>query len=129
MDEGYDFKKEWPKIQKELRRMSDEALKVVKKGEKELVKFSKVSRVHVDSAALRLKQEHLFHLLGREYVKAKFPGTHSPKMKKLIGEYSKLEKELTVLRQELKAKGPVRKKKTSGTKKRTKQASSAGKKA
>ncbi|MFA5260930.1 MAG: hypothetical protein WC450_06875 [Candidatus Omnitrophota bacterium] len=104
MDERYDFKQEWPKIKKELTRVSKEALKMAKRGEAEIVKFSKVGKVHIDSAALRLKQEHLFHLLGKEYTNADFPGPHSPKMKKLIAEYHKLEKDLGQLQQNLKSK-------------------------
>ena len=114
MEEGYDFKQEWPKIKKELKRVSEEALKIAKRGEEEIVKFSKVGKVHIDSAALKLKQEHLFHLLGKEYAKTKFPGTHSPKMKKLIAEYHKLEKDLGQMKQDLK----VKKKKTAAPRKR-----------
>ncbi len=118
MEDRYDFKQEWPKIKKELKRVSQEALKIAKRGEAEIVKFSKVGKVHVDSAALRLKQEHLFHLLGKEYAKANFPGPHSPKMKKLVVEYHKLEKDLGQLRQNLKprkkrlARSPARSKVT-----------------
>ena len=104
MEDGYDLKKEWPKVKKEFKRVGEEALKMVKHGEAEIVKFSKAGKVHIDSAALKLKQEHLFHLLGKEYSKAKFPGTHSPKMKKLIAEYHKLEKDLGQLQQNLKTK-------------------------
>ncbi|HPB68131.1 MAG TPA: hypothetical protein PLT76_06320 [Candidatus Omnitrophota bacterium] len=111
MEDRYDFKKEWPKIKKELKRVSEEALKIAKRGEEEVVKFSRVGKIHIDSAALKLKQEHLFHLLGKEYMKAKFPGPHSPKMKKLIVEYHKLEKDLGQLQQNLKTprKRPARK--------------------
>ena len=102
MEDGYDLKQEWPKIRKELKRVSEEALKIVKRGEVEIVKFSKAGKIHVDSAALRLKQEHLFHLLGKEYAKNRFPGPHSPRMGKLIEEYHRLEKELGQLTRTLK---------------------------
>ena len=39
MEDRYDFKQEWPKIKKELKRVSQEALKIAKRGEAEIVIF------------------------------------------------------------------------------------------
>ena len=104
MSKQYDFKKEWPKIKKELIRINQEAIKVAKKGQKELVKISHKGRLQIDSTALNLKREHLYHLIGKEYVKSNCPDTQSPKIKKLVHEVRKLDKHIAILKRKIKAK-------------------------
>lgn len=105
----FDIKKEWPKIREQLISVSQEALTLAKKGEGELVKFSQQSRLHIDSTALNLKKEHLFHLIGKEYVKAKTPGPQTPKLKKLLAEFDALEKHQRSLKRQFKAAGAGKK--------------------
>ena len=104
MGKQYDFKKEWPKIKKELVQISKEAIKLAKKGEKELIKISHKGKMQIDSTALNLKKEHLYHLIGKEYVRNNCPSTQSAKIKKLIHEVKKLDKLIAVLKRKIKAK-------------------------
>jgi len=111
------MKKEWPKIKKELVRVSQEALDLAKKGEEELIKITQKGKLHVDTTALNLKKEHLFLRIGKEYVRGKRPSTQTAKMKQLLGELDKLEKEIKTTKGKLKASP---KKKTTRKKRATK---------
>jgi len=74
-----DFKKEWPRLKKELARVSKEALVLAKKGEKHLVALSKQGKKQMDITTLTLRREHLYHLIGKEYVFSKFAEVQSTK--------------------------------------------------
>src|SRR3989338_2610164 len=103
MTEGKkDFQKEWPKIKKQLLDFSRQAGQVVKKGEKEFVRLSHRGKLHLDATALGLKKEHLYHLIGQEYVRAKYSSTPTPKLKQLIAEFETIEKEKKSLGRQIK---------------------------
>jgi len=102
MTEKYDFKKDWPKMKKKLIAMSQEAVQLAKKGEEELVKFSHKSKLHIDATSLTLKKESLFYQIGKEYVRAKCPGTKTAKIKKLIGELEAVVKAERSLKRKIK---------------------------
>ena len=105
---GYDFKKEWPKVKKQLTQFSKEAMVVVKKGEKEIVRLSKEGKLRVDATSLGLKKEHLFYLIGKECVRTESKNIKNPKLKKLFGELKAINKQLRTLN--LKIKTAKRKK-------------------
>ena len=102
--EKFDFQQEWPKIKKKLVEMSQEAMVLAKKGEKELVKFSQKSKLHLDAAGLNLKKEKLFYQIGKEYVKSK-GAQENAKMKKLLEEITVVEKEERLLKRQIKSSG------------------------
>jgi len=89
----YDFKKEWEKTKIQLIKFSKEAAEIAKKGEDELKKFTKKSKLQIDTTAAHLKKEKLFYLIGKEYATAKKANTVSVKLKKLMGDYNKVDKE------------------------------------
>ena len=64
----YDFKKEWEKTKNQLTKFSKEAARVAKKGEEELIKFSRQSKLHVNATAISLKKEKLYYMIGKEYM-------------------------------------------------------------
>jgi len=99
----YDFDKELNKIKKQLVVFSKEAAVLAKKGEKELFKFSKKSKLHIDESTAKLKREHLLYLIGKEYVKAKCPGRHTVKLNKFIGELDKADKGILQLKTKIKS--------------------------
>ncbi len=88
-----DFKKEWEKTRKQLTQFGREAVKIAQKGEKEFVKLSRVGKLHMDSAAIGLKKEQLFYLIGKEYVKANAPEKPTPQLDKFLNELKKADKE------------------------------------
>lgn len=102
MKTGYDFKQEWPKLKAELVRVGKEAMALAREGEKEVLRVSHKGKLHIDVAALRLKQEHLYKLIGKEYIKARCPKAPTPALKKLAGEWGKIEKEIKALNKKLK---------------------------
>lgn len=103
MSEHYDFKKEWPKIKKRLLDMSQEAKVLAKKGEEELVKFSKKSKLQIDATSLNLKKEKLFYQIGREYARYQKSGKKTAKMIKFLEELAAVEKQERVLKRKMKA--------------------------
>lgn len=103
MTKKFDFKKEWERTREQLVKFSNEAMKMAKKGEKELVEFSRKSKLHVDTTAISLKKEHLYYLIGKEYVSEKSSGQASAKLTKLLSELNKAEKEQQALKQKIKA--------------------------
>ena len=101
MTEKKDFQKEWPKIKKQLLNFSQQAVQLAKKGEKEFVRLSHRGRLHLDSTALNLKKEHLYHLIGQEYVRAKCPAKPNQKLQQLITEIEGIEKEQKILKRQM----------------------------
>ncbi|HQP10393.1 MAG TPA: hypothetical protein PKV41_03305 [Candidatus Omnitrophota bacterium] len=104
MSGQYDFKKEWEKTRDQLAKFSREAAKVAKKGEKELVKFSRRSKLHIDATAISLKKEHLYYLIGKEYTKEGMPAEPTPKLSKLINDLKKADRDQQALDRKLKQK-------------------------
>ena len=103
MKESFDFKKEWPRIKQQLTELSGEALELAKKGEEELTRFSRQSKIYVDITTLNLKQEHLYRQIGKEYVKARCPGLQPEKLKQLLTELAQVRKMERALKQQMKA--------------------------
>ncbi len=101
MGTQYDFKKEWPKIKKQLTQLSNEALDLARKGEKEIVRLSRRGKLHVDATAIAVQKERLYYLIGKEYIKAKCPGELTLKLKQLVGEKDKLDKNMAVLKKRM----------------------------
>ncbi len=93
-----DFSKNWADIKKQFINVSQEALVLAKKGEKELVRFSKTGKLHVDAATLSVRKEQLLYLIGKEYLHLDCPGEKSPKLTKLINELKQGKKKKTLLK-------------------------------
>ena len=91
MKRNFDFSKEWQRTKKQLEIFSKEAIVMAKKGEDELVKFSKKGKFHLDSTAISLKIEQLYYMIGKEYVKSSRSNTSSSKLKSLNSQIKKLE--------------------------------------
>jgi len=104
MPTQYDFKKEWEKTRDQLAKFSKEAVEVAKKGEKELVEFSRRSKLHVDATSISLKKEHLYYLIGKEYAGTQGAEKPTAKLTKLLKELDKADKEQRVLKRKLKLK-------------------------
>jgi len=101
MTDQYDLKKEWPKIKQKLISMSKEAIVLAKKGEDQLVTFSKQGKLRLDSTTLSLKKDRLFVRIGKAYVKSQKTGKPD-QMKKLLAELAQFEKEERTIQRELK---------------------------
>jgi len=102
MAENHDFKKDWEKTKVQLQKLSKEAAKAAKKGEEQLVKFSRRSKLHIDSTAMTLKKEQLFYRIGKEYVSLKEAGIPSVKLKKLVSDLDNANKEQSTIKDKLK---------------------------
>lgn len=101
MTKQFDYKKEWEKTKRQLAKFSKEATEIAKKGEKELVKFSKKGKLHVDSTSVSLKKEHLYYLIGKEYCGLKNPEVPSAKLKKYLAEVKKADREQKQLKKKI----------------------------
>lgn len=105
----YDFKKEWEKTRAQLNKFSKEAVKMAKQGEKELIEFSRKSKLHVDSTALSLKKEHLYYLIGKEYANAQAPAEPTAKLTKLLADLKKADHQQQVLKRRIGTKTKTKK--------------------
>ena len=104
MTAQYDFKKEWEKTRAQLNKFSKEAVKMAKQGEKELIEFSRKSKLHVDSTAISLKKEHLYYLIGKEYASAQAPAQPTEKLTKLLSELKKADRQQLALKRKIERK-------------------------
>jgi len=104
MSNQYDFKKEWEKTRNQLVKFSKEAVETAKRGEKELVEFSRRSKLHVDATAISLKREQLYYLIGKEYANGQSAEKPTSKLAKLVKELKVAEKEQKALNRKLKSK-------------------------
>jgi len=102
MSGQYDFKKEWEKTKIQLTKFGKEAARVAKKGEKELMKFSRQSKLHVDATAVSLKKEKLYYMIGKEYMQSKDLEKETPKLAKLVIELNKANKIQLAIKRKLK---------------------------
>ena len=100
-EERKNLQKEWPKIKKQLLSFSQQAMRMAKKGEKEFVRLSQRGKFHLDSTALNLKKEHLYHLIGQEYIRAKCPTKPNQKLQQLVDEVADIEKEQKTLKRQM----------------------------
>ena len=102
MPEHYDFKKEWKKTRDQLTKLSKEALQVAQNGEKEFMKLSRKTKIHVDSTALTLKKEHLYYMIGKEYARLQDLSKPTKNLTGLIGELKKADRQQLALKRSLK---------------------------
>jgi len=111
MSKQYDFKKEWPKIKKELLKLKKDTMVLAQKGEKELRRLSVQGRIQLDIASLKVKKEHLLYLIGKEYIKSKPAAAgQTAQLKKLTMELGALDKDIKALNRKLKTKSSRAKK-------------------
>lgn len=118
MENQYDFKKEWESTKQVLMKFSKEAVTMAKKGEEELVKFSKKANLYVNAKSMDLQKEKLIYQIGREYVKSLNEPTKPNSLDKIVKELNVLEKKSEALKQKIKMDNQKKKttKKTSKAK-------------
>ena len=100
----YDFKKEWEKTKNQLTKFSKEAARVAKKGEQEIIKSTRQSKLHMDATAISLKKEKLYYMIGKEYMQSKDLEKETPKLTKLVIELNKANKRQSALKRKLNSK-------------------------
>jgi hypothetical protein len=103
MGQQYDFREEWEKTKKKLLIIGKNAVKAAQKGEEELKKLPQIGKMHLDSTTANLKKEHLYYLIGKEYVERKVKcDCPSSQLKKLLDEVKSLEREQKSIGRKLK---------------------------
>ncbi len=91
MNQKIDYKKEWETVKKQFNKFSQEASVVIKKWEEEFIKISKKGKLHIDTAAFNLKKEHLYYLIGKEYMNTKNHAKPTLALKKLVNAFKKVD--------------------------------------
>lgn len=69
MTKNKDFEQMWNDTKDQIYKLSHEALSLLKKGEKEVVKTSGKAKVNFETMLLKLKKEQLYYLIGKESIK------------------------------------------------------------
>ena len=99
------LKKEWEKTKKQLNKLSKNVVEIAKRSEKELIEISKKGKMQIDSAAIRLKKEHLYYQIGKEYSRLKSEKKQtSAKLKKLLEELKRVKNDQTNLKRKINSK-------------------------
>jgi len=104
MKNQVDFKKEWESTKKQLSELTKQVAVLAKKGEKEIVRFSKKSKLYLDTTAISLKQKDLYYLIGVEYVKSKKDPSKNKKLQGLLKEIASVNKDYKTLKTKMKKK-------------------------
>jgi len=94
--------REWEKTRIQILKLSKKGIVIAKKGEKEIIKLSRKSKLHIDTTALGLKKERLYYMIGKEYANTKSKDRTSVKLTKLVTELNKTNKQQDTLRRKLK---------------------------
>ncbi|OGX09081.1 MAG: hypothetical protein A2Z88_08195 [Omnitrophica WOR_2 bacterium GWA2_47_8] len=97
MPKQTNFQAEWEKVRKQLDKLSQEAIVLAKKGEKEVVRISKKGKLQLDSANQNIQKEKLYYLIGKEYVKSQCPGEPTGRLKELLSQLEATETEIKKL--------------------------------
>ena len=105
MDLQKEFKRVWSKTKKQLLKISDDAIRLAKKGEKELIKLSEKGRIQLEITLLNFKKEQLFYKIGKVAAKQAKVFKQNKKLEKLYKEFLKINRQLA------KQKSLLRKKK------------------
>ena len=106
----HDFHKDWEVIKKQLTQVGQEAVKIAKQGEKEIVRISQEGKRLFDSTTLEVKREKIIYHIGQEYIKAKCPAQPTAKMQKLLEELKTVGKQQRQLKTKKKAKKAAKRK-------------------
>ena len=96
-----DVNKSLEDIKKQLAKFGSDAMRLAKQGEKEIVRLSKEGKLRMDATTLGVKKEHLFYLIGKEYVRSGCPGDKNLKLKKIISELNAADKKEKLLKKSI----------------------------
>lgn len=96
------FSENWPKVKEQLSELAREALILAKRGEEQLEKAASRGKLQLEQASLAFKRDQFLYLIGREYVKAKFPARPTPALKRLLSRLQELDIEKKAIRKRLK---------------------------
>ncbi len=80
----------WNKAKAQFQEISQKAVTLAKASETKFKKFSHHGRLQFDATALHLRQERLYYLIGKEYVKMKHSAQPSAKLDKLLEEFDSI---------------------------------------
>lgn len=98
-----EFQKVWEDAKREATRLSKDINIWVKKGEKELVKFSGQAKINFEIVSSRVKKEKLFHEIGKDYYSTAASGkTTSTRLDKLVGQIQTIDKQIVANKRLLK---------------------------
>ncbi|MBN1795030.1 MAG: hypothetical protein JW844_08735 [Candidatus Omnitrophica bacterium] len=112
-----DVKRFWDETRDYLKKIGVETSKIAKRGEEEVMKASKIARLHLDIVTLNLKKERLYKEIGK---KAVFLSTKNKlsaaALKKPCADAIKVEEEVAAKQREIKKETEYISRKLSGTK-------------
>jgi len=104
-DKKQNLQKVWEEAKEEAMRLSKDLSRWVKKGEKELVKFSGQAKVGYDIMGLKVKKEQLLYAIGKEYyAAAKAGGRPAAKVGKLVKQIKEIDEKIALDQKLLKKK-------------------------
>ena len=102
MEKNGQINQEFRKGKLQLLEISRKAVALAKASEAQLKKLSHHGSLHFDAAALHLRLERLYYLIGKEYVKNRKSPEHSPNLVKLLKELDLVEGEYQGLKSKIK---------------------------
>jgi len=89
----------WEEAKKSLKELGRKTIKLAQKGEKEVVRASKIGKLQLDIVSLKLKKENIFRQVGKKVCEMHCK-KGSVKSTKLVSSFNQIKK----LNQQIKAK-------------------------
>ena len=82
----------WQEAKENLKALGKRTMKLAQKGEKEVVRASKVGKEQIDIVSLNLKKENIFRQAGKRAYEmhSKKGGIQSARLRSLFGQIEKL---------------------------------------
>jgi hypothetical protein len=97
------LKKEWEKAKKKLAALKKETVILAKKSEAQFKKISHQGKIHFDSAALNLRKDRLYYLIGKEFVRTMDASRKSDRLVELVEELKKINQQYAELKSKAKS--------------------------
>lgn len=100
MNKKIDISKEvakiWQEAKESLKDLGKRTIKLAQKGEKEVVRASKIGKEQLDIVSLNLKKENIFRQAGKKAYEmhAKKGGIQSARLKSLFAQIDKLNQQI-----------------------------------
>ena len=91
MNNKKNFRQDWENVRLKASQIATTTAHLARRGEKSLRKLSLKGKWHLDITAIQLQKDHLYYLVGKEFLKSRKKKT-SATLDKYVREYQRIDK-------------------------------------